>query len=149
MGGLGMTTAIDIVPVPADRLDDAWPHIWPALAKGVEVSGLERREIAAGILTERMRVWMATGHGPTRVMAAWLTQILTVNGKRCLVVFGLGGEKPAAWAGDLERAMTAYAAAEGCSLFQFAGKRGWLRFMSGWREAGRVDGQPYYERAVA
>lgn len=138
----------DIAQIPVAALDDFWPHVWPSLQHGLAVAGKERHEIAADILADRARVWIATAGEPVRVKAAWLTEV-TNDGQRRLVVFGLGGADPKDWIADLEQEMLAFARAEKCATVRFAGRRGWVRLLPDCRQIGQFGGEPIFERAVA
>ncbi len=140
---------MDILCIAPANLDDVWPHVWPHLERGVAVAGRERVELAADILADRARVWIATGDRPRQVYAAWLTEIVSDGGQRVVVVFGLGGKRAFKWAADVDAKMAEYAAAEGCKVFRFAGSRGWARHLPHCREIGHMDGDTLFERAVA
>lgn len=135
--------------IPTADLDDWWPHVWPHLSRGVEVAGRDRVDLAADILADRARVWIAAGDNPRQVYAAWMTEIVMVEKGKCVVVFGLGGKRAFKWAANVDAKMAEYAAAEGCAVFQFAGSRGWARHLPHCREIGRMHGETIFERAVA
>lgn len=138
-----------ILPIPLSQMDDWWPHIWPHLSRGVEVCGRPREELAQDIIHDRARVWMAAGDNPVRVTAAWLTEVVVEPGKRTLMIFGMGGDRPSEWASDAASRMEAYAREEGCTAARFAGRKGWARFHEGCKEVGRVGSETVYERAIA
>jgi hypothetical protein len=137
-----------ILPIPLDMLDDYWPHVWPHLAKGVEVSGRTRAELAADILHDRARVWFAATDGGRRVSAAWLTEVLSDDGRRVLNVYGMGGERPADWVQEFADEMERYARAEGCAAARYAGREGWARYRPEYRKIGNVGGEAIFERAL-
>ena len=137
-----------ILPIPLDMLDDYWPHVWPHLAKGVEVSGRSRADLAADILHDRARVWCAATEQGTRVSAAWLTELLNDGGRRVLNVYGMGGQKPDEWVQAFADAMESYARAEGCVAARYAGRKGWARYRPEYRQIGESGGEAIYERAL-
>lgn len=137
---------MDILPIPLAHLDDVWPHVWPHLRRGVEVCGRSREQLAADILDDRVRVWMAASD--RAVSAAWLTEIVTHEGKRCLMVFGLGGSDPTAWIEQLETRMAGYAKDERCDLARFAGRKGWSKLLSQCRQVGVIEGEALYQRDI-
>lgn len=140
---------MDILCIPPAELDDFWPYVWPHLERGVAVTGRERVELAADIIADRARVWIATGGAPRQVYAAWFTEIISDGAGKVVVVFGLGGSRAYKWAADVDAKMAEYAAAEGCKRFQFAGSRGWTRHLPHCREIGTMHGDTLFERAVA
>jgi len=137
---------MNILPIPVSSLDDLWPHVWPHLKRGVEVCGRSREQLAADILSDRARVWCASSEVNAAVYAAWLTEIVTHEGRRCLMVFGLGGAYPTAWITQLEDRMAAYARDENCALARFAGRKGWSKLLSQCRQVGTIEGETLYQR---
>lgn len=140
---------MQILQIPVALLDDVWPHVWPHLSRGVAVSGKSREELAADILADRTRVWVATTEAPRKVHAAWLTEIGEADGKRVVWIYGLGGKAPDAWAEPMVDAMVDYIKSEGAVAGRFAGKRGWQRYIPGSVPVGTEAGETIFERAVA
>ncbi len=138
---------MDILPIPLAHLDDVWPHVWPHLRRGVDVCGRSREALAADILADRARVWIASSDdGRRQVHAAWLTEIVGEDGVRYLAVFGLGGQGAAVWAEPLEAAMVAYARAECCKTIRFNGSRAWGRHLPRCKPIRRDGDLTVFER---
>lgn len=139
----------EILPVPLDMLDDYWPHVWPHLAKGVEVSGRTRAQLAEDMLRDRARVWFASTSPPRRIRAAWFTEIVQVDGLRTLSMFGIGGEAPTEWVGDAFARMEAYAIDEECSAALFTGRKGWSRLGSGYEAVRLTNGESVFRKVLS
>lgn len=139
---------VEILPLPVTMLDDYWPHIRPVIAKGIEVCGRPKHQLGEDIIFDRVRVWFATTDEPRRrILAAWLTEVVEDNG-RCLMVFGMGGEQPAAWVDAARERMEQYGRDEKCRAARYAGRKGWSRMLPDYKPTISGD-VTVYERAIA
>lgn len=108
-----------------------WPEVWPLLAPAVERSEgrVNEAELLDGCRDRSMQLWTASLDG--KLVAAWVTRIITYPGVKVCKFLFCGGRDQAMphW---LEKglAMTeAWASAQGCELMEMVGRHGWERAM--------------------
>jgi hypothetical protein len=135
-----------------------WPHIGGWLLKGqLEVFGGDLRKamaattiIAIGIQRQRMQCWAVIDERAKRVVAAGLTQIRLIDGRRVVWVAGLAGEGITRWARALSDRIATFAKDAEAEGFQFVGRKAALRLYPGVRIIGEDgSGLHVFERAAA
>jgi hypothetical protein len=144
-----MTVAIHQIPL--EMMDGMMPHLAPHLARGLRFVKMNADQLADEIRRDLTQVWAV--FVDKKLCAGFLTSLhdLPDRAERVLDIYGLGGSGAPHWGRELAEVMTAFAQANGCSKFAFAGKPGWARILGddvkavGKRDNGHVS----YERAIA
>lgn len=136
-------TTLDINGVRA-----LWPVIGNMLLAGASVdASVDLASEVRNVLEERARVWVIASED--RIVAAFLTSIVTDGDGRALDCYGLGGAGMARWGRELTDAMVAYARLAECGRVIFKGRKALKRTYPGIRVVG-IDGDHFiYERRVA
>lgn len=115
----------DLMCVEPARVDRVWPHVRPMIAKAMIRGGLNTlAEIEPAILGGVMLVWIAWD--VSRIMAAAVTQLNDIDGKKTGTIVACGGNGLEDFAPLIE-GLEAHFRAEGCKASRIMGRPGWSR----------------------
>lgn len=117
--------------VPADRIDDYWPHVSGLIEN---IAGRSGRRFSAQDYYESFKdrgrqLWVAVTDGD--VVMALITEIRTYPGKRVAALVACAGERRGDWLHYLTT-VEKWAKAQGCEAIEAEARPGWERVL-GWR----------------
>lgn len=122
-----------LVQIPPDRLEAAWPHISDGLMKlSVLTFGHETVEDILGfIMRGEQQLWtvLSDSGEPYGFMR---TQLLQGPRKKSALIIGIVGEHREKWIHHLEE-ITAWAKANGCSEIAANGRKAWAKVLPAWK----------------
>ncbi len=123
-----MLSAVELVCVPPDRIDEFWPLAKLRIQAAIETTGLSKFEdIEQQVLTGNQLLWLAWSG---EIEAAATTHL---SDNVCTIV-ACAGHYRERWIpllGEIE----AYARNEGCRAMRLYGRRGWERALKDYHVA--------------
>jgi hypothetical protein len=116
-----------VLPVQRDLVPVFWPLVAPMLQKAVdEAAGeLALDDVYARMLDQRMQLLIAAEG--TKILAAFVTEVVNYPKKRSLRVVLAGGRGARKWRGQLLEVLRAGAKAIGASTLETFGRGGWVK----------------------
>jgi hypothetical protein len=136
-----------LICIDPARAAEIWPHVRALIAQAMARGGVsDFSAVEARVLDGRALLWIAwerTGEGAGsaagagRVLAAAVTELAVVNGRKLCVIAACGGSDRRRWLPAL-REIEDFARAEGCAAMLVMGRRGWKRALRHYRERGII-----------
>jgi hypothetical protein len=151
-----VAVAVIVAAVPLSRLSRAWPDLWLLLEPAVRRSpdkpaGCSDVEawLLARLRAHDAQLWAV--HADGKPLAAVVTAVQTVHGKRRCLLWLIGGARARDWADDFLALVESWARPLGCTALWGSGRRGWARIVEprGFSRITDLNGQPAWERRIA
>jgi hypothetical protein len=125
-----------VTGVLSEAAPEWWPLVGPWIGKALDRDGLLGLDDVQQAVAQRdMQLWLVTtGAAP---VAACVTEISDYPRARVLSAVAVGGRGARGWIEALDRHLTRYAEAHGCTKFNApVARRGWrgLARLCGWSE---------------
>lgn len=125
--------------VPIMHLPLVWPHVEAFVARALATDPCRRCEpedVLNFLSQGRVRLWISYDRAARKFDGVAVTEIIQNPRCRECRAWLVAGTNMRAWWREMYHMVEAYARAEGCKYMTGAGRRGWTRFLPGWREAG-------------
>jgi len=125
-----MTAIFDIVPVPKQHLDSAWPTASVELAKAANVSKgkFSVSDIYEGILNDMYVLWVILEKG--MVVAAFTTRLIKYPTRQGMALDWVGGQRMSEWLPQAIRVIKEHAKANNCLSIEGYGRSAWGRWLA-------------------
>lgn len=139
---------VRVMPVPVPMIGAMWPAVWPYIERGNQVANLDPERLLVDLATLHAVLWCVFVNDG--LAAAYFSSVeVHDDGRKSLMVYGLGGRDLRAWLPKQIEVMEAHARGEGCQAAGFYGVKAWTRLVPPEYEATPApDGAVLYSRAL-
>jgi hypothetical protein len=115
---------------------DVWPAVAHHIAASLRRGGLgDVQHVARKVFAGDALLWLAWDG--RAIMAAAVTELGAVNGRRICTIVACGGRDRARWQ-PLIAALEEYARSEDCAATRILGRKGWARVLPDYRNIAIV-----------
>lgn len=130
--------SVEAVCVAPDLVDKVWPHVEVLVHTSCQKSGLgDFGHIKKRVLSGEYLLWLAWDRDRDRVLAAAITSLCTINGRKLCEITSCGGEEFERF-GFLIGRLEQYTRDEKCHATRIIGRRGWLRMLPKYKLRGVI-----------
>lgn len=130
---------IDIVCTPPSAFGSLWPAVGGLLLRGMNKAELPVLETMDKLRSGELRLWLVKSEDPPTLHAVFMTGESEIEGQSSMIVMGLAGSNPKAWARQLSRVVADAAKASGYTRVEFAGSKAWARLCEAVEIKGEVS----------
>lgn len=115
-----------LLPIPADRVSDVWPHVKDMLQSAVDSANgrWALADIKRFLHEKDLVLWTSLREG--KIEAVAITEIVQHSRKKMCMVKVLTGKDYANWV-QLESGIAAWAESIGCAGMEAIARKGWAR----------------------
>lgn len=138
---------VRVYPVPLQMVPDVWGQALPLIERGNQVAKSDPVTLLLDLVTGHAVLWLV--FVSDSLAAVYFSSVcLEDDGRKSLMVHGLGGGRLRAWLASMVETMEAHAKAQGCWASGFYGVKGWGRLVPQYDETPHGDGVSLYRRAL-
>lgn len=139
---------VRVMPVPLQMVPDVWEAALPHLVRGDEAANSNPVKLLLDLVSGHAVLWLV--FVSDNLVAAYFSSIhIDDDGRKSLMVYGLGGGRLRVWLNTMICKMEAHALANGCAIAAFHGVAGWGRLTPGYKSTPVGDGVALYEKVLA
>ena len=144
---MSASDSVRVVPIPAAMVPAMWDAALPHLVRGNRVAKLDPVRLLVDLVKRHAVLWCV--FVDDELLAAYFSSVvLDDDGRKSLMVYGLGGRMLSAWLNTMICKMEAHAMANGCTVASFHGVRGWSRLVPQYQAIPAGDGVALYQRVL-
>jgi hypothetical protein len=120
-----LSASAETICVPADRVDEFWPHVRGWLSEAIAHCGDWTIDGLHGVVSRNEATLWVVWDGKRMLSATVTEAILAPRGRICRVL-ACGGERAVSWKESIEP-IERYARETGCVAMRIEGRPGWRR----------------------
>lgn len=122
---------IVITAVPADYLEDTWPHVEGHLERAIDRSDapFTLSSIKEDLKKKNISLWLAVDAEEMKTLGVVTARIIKYPKCKALVAEWIGGNRMSEWADECVKTLEQYARDNGCARMEGFGRKGWGRFL--------------------
>lgn len=145
---MSASDSVRVVPVPLQMVPEMWEAVLPHLTRGDQVARSNPVKLLLDLVSGHAVLWCV--FVSDELVAAFFTSVvLEDDGRKSLMVYGLGGGRLRVWVDGALATLEAHARGNGCFAQCFYGRRGWSRVVPHYQSTPAGDGVALYQKVLS